>query len=83
MTVLNLADAIRLGTQTVDRVFAGGEVVLSKQVYPLDLVEGGPPLAAYATVKLIEAYAGPAVRVVRPSDGATLDVGFVRDGLDV
>ena len=39
--------------------------------------------AAYSLRRLTTAYAGPAVRVHRMSDGAQQDIGFVNDQLDV
>lgn len=46
-------------------------------IYPLDLITGAQPMYAYGATKLRSAYSGSAFRVVRPSDSATLDVGFV------
>jgi len=37
-------------------------------------------IAAYGTTLLNSAYAGPAINVVRASDGANLDIGFVTAG---
>lgn len=51
-------------------------------IYPIDDVGGTAPLFAYSTRKLTASYTGSALRVVRPSDSATLDVGFVGQELD-
>ena len=37
---------------------------------------GATPAFVYSTAKLVEAYAGPAIRVLRPSDNAEADIGF-------
>ena len=45
-------------------------------VYPLDLITQ-QPLATYGVMKQRAAYTGPAIRVVRPSDSTTLNIGFI------
>jgi hypothetical protein len=50
-------------------------------IYPLDGA-GTMPAFAYSTRKLTSTWTGAAIRVVRPSDSATLDVGFVGQDLD-
>ena len=59
--------------------YAGAQLgaALSVPAYPLDLLTGAQPMYAYGAIKLRSAYSGSAFRVVRPSDSATLDVGFV------
>ncbi len=52
------------------RLIGGGSAI-----YPLDGV-GSLPEYAYSTVKLFSAYAGPSIRVLRPSDSAEQDIGF-------
>lgn len=55
-------------------------------VYPLDLIAGTQPLRAFSLHRLSASYSGNCLRVVRPSDSETLDVGFVYDpstGLDI
>jgi trimeric autotransporter adhesin len=56
------------------------EVVPVSASRPLDVIVGAA--AAYGTKKLRADYAGPAIRVIRASDSATLDVGFAGDDLD-
>lgn len=51
-------------------------------IFPVDLIGGTGPLFVYGTKKLRSAYTGNAIRVVRPSDSETLDVGFVGQSLD-
>jgi lysophospholipase L1-like esterase len=50
-------------------------------VFPLDEA-GALPLAAYGNARLTAAYSGPAMRVVRPSDSAELDIGFDGQWMD-
>lgn len=50
-------------------------------VYPLDL-SGSLPIFAYSIKKLTSSYNGPALRVVRPSDSATQDIGFAGQNID-
>lgn len=52
-------------------------------IYPIADVGGDAPEFAYGVTKLDPAYAGSALRVVRVSDSATLDVGFVGSALDI
>ena len=47
---------------------------------PLDEIGGQRPVAAYGTRRLTAAYAGPALGVVRATDGAALDIGFTQSG---
>jgi lysophospholipase L1-like esterase len=47
---------------------------------PVDEVGGQRPIAAYGTRRLTAAYAGPAMNVVRNSDAAALDIGFLPTG---
>ena len=47
---------------------------------PLDEIGGHRPIAAYGSRRLTAAYAGPAINVVRASDGTALDIGFLQDG---
>lgn len=47
---------------------------------PVDEIGGNKPIAAYGTRRLTAAYAGPALNVVRGSDGSALDIGFVPSG---
>jgi lysophospholipase L1-like esterase len=47
---------------------------------PVDEIGGHRPIAAYGTKRLTAAYAGPAIDVVRASDGAALDIGFLQNG---
>jgi len=61
---------------------SGGGGGAPEPIYPVDDVGGTAPLFAYSTKKLRSAYSGSALRVVRPSDSATLDVGFVGQNLD-
>ncbi len=50
---------------------------------PLDEIGGQRPVAAYGTKRLTAAYAGPALNVVRATDGAALDIGLTQlGGLD-
>jgi lysophospholipase L1-like esterase len=56
-------------------------VAASPDVYPLDEI-ATQPLFAYGAYKLRSAYSGPALRVVRPSDSATQDIGFSGANLD-
>lgn len=50
--------------------------VFGSAVYPLDVIGGVAPIAAYSTRKLSSSYAGPCVRVRRSSDNAEQDIGF-------
>ena len=47
---------------------------------PLDEIGGARPVAAYGTMRLTAAYGGPALNLVRASDGAALDIGFIPSG---
>ncbi len=47
---------------------------------PLDQIGGQGLVAAYGTRRLSAGYAGPAMNLVRRSDGAALDVGFLPGG---
>jgi len=47
---------------------------------PVDEIGGQRPIAAYGTRRLTAAYVGPAINVVRHSDGAALDIGFLPSG---
>ena len=47
---------------------------------PLVTATGVAAAAAYGVKRLVAGYAGPCLRVVRASDSATLDVGFLSDG---
>lgn len=51
-----------------------------KNVYLLDLVPNAK--CAYSVRKLRENYTGNCMRIIRSSDGASLNVGFVNDFLD-
>ena len=53
---------------------------LEPTALPLDEIGGRRPIAAYGTRRLTAAYAGPAINVVRASDGAALDIGFLQSG---
>ncbi len=50
-------------------------------LFPLDLITASPAFA-YSVARLRAGYAGPALRLVRPSDSATLDVGFAGQFVD-
>ena len=63
--------------RTLGQPGAGGGAV-----FPLDEVGGVGPVYAYGTNKLRSAYTGSALRVVRPSDLAELDIGFSGAALD-
>lgn len=49
-------------------------------VFPLDEA-GTLPLYAYSERRLVSAYTGPCLRVIRPSDSAEQDIGFDSSGL--
>ncbi len=46
----------------------------------IDQIGGARPAAAYGTQRLTAAYAGPAFNVVRGTDAAATDIGFLPDG---
>jgi len=56
--------------------------VLNRQRYALDLI---PVVAAsaYSLRRLSRSWTGAAIRVRRSSDNAEIDIGFIREGLDV
>lgn len=47
---------------------------------PVDEIGGRRPVAAYGTRLLTASYGGPALNVVRGSDGRALDIGFLSTG---
>ena len=47
---------------------------------PIDEIGGRHPVAAYGTRRLTAGYAGPALNLVRNTDGAMLDIGFLASG---
>jgi lysophospholipase L1-like esterase len=61
---------------------AAPAVVPPPPIYPLDGA-GALPEFAYSTRRLTASYSGPAIRVVRPSDSVTRDIGFVGQDLGV
>lgn len=62
-------------------VFEGGVGGAPVPVYPLDIA-GELPEFAYGTRRLTSTYSGPALRLVRGSDSATLDVPFAGPVID-
>jgi hypothetical protein len=73
---------------TVTATVGSASTTLSKLIYVnrnsylLDSITGAT--AAYSVRKLRAAYAGSAIRVVRPSDSAVQDIGFAANGdLDI
>jgi lysophospholipase L1-like esterase len=65
------------------RVTAGKAAWLERRTGPCPGDECPNAAGLYGTIKLRSAYAGAAIQVVRASDSATLDVGFVGNDLDV
>jgi hypothetical protein len=57
-------------------------VVLNSKKYVLDLISVRAA-AAYSLRRLYASYTGAAIRVRRSSDNAEIDIGFIREGLDV
>lgn len=70
-----------VGIQEVVAAYVGSQQVFSGALYPLDGA-GALPEYAYSTVKLTADYAGPSLRVLRPSDSAEQDIGFVGADFD-
>jgi lysophospholipase L1-like esterase len=61
----------------------GGQVVWIHQEPTAPLVDelgGNKPVAAYGTRRLTVTYSGPALNVVRSSDGVALDIPFLQAG---
>lgn len=86
---VSLGDTVKYGTASTPTSgsatgpiypFPGSGVMPAS--YPLDNIGGSPPAFAFSTRKLSSTYNGPAIRVIRPSDGATRDIGFIGATLD-
>ena len=70
------------GLFVAQQVNAGQAVWVPSTVtaLPVDAVGGTAPIAAYGMSKLVAAYAGKAINVVRASDSTNLDIGFLANG---
>lgn len=80
MPIANNADNYLVGSQQVDRIYQGANIVWERFNGLLDLFPNAA--VAYSLRRLSKNYAGSAIRVRRGSDSAEQDIGFVDNELD-